>query len=60
MGVMAKTVMIVEDNELNMKLFNDLLRANGYATMPMRNGYEALDALKEQSARPHHHGHPAP
>ena len=27
---MAKTVMIVEDNELNMKLFNDLLEANGY------------------------------
>jgi two-component system, cell cycle response regulator DivK len=42
-----KTVMIVEDNELNMKLFNDLLRANGYTTLPMRNGYEALDALKE-------------
>jgi two-component system cell cycle response regulator DivK len=40
--------MIVEDNELNMKLFNDLLRANGYNTLPMRNGYEALDALKEQ------------
>ena len=45
---MAKTVMIVEDNELNMKLFNDLLRANGYATLPMRNGYDALDTLKEQ------------
>jgi two-component system cell cycle response regulator DivK len=44
---MAKTVMIVEDNELNMKLFNDLLRANGYDTLPMRNGYDALDALKE-------------
>ena len=44
---MAKTVMIVEDNELNMKLFNDLLRANGYSTMPMRNGYDALDALQE-------------
>jgi len=44
---MAKTVMIVEDNELNMKLFNDLLRANGYETLPMRNGHEALDALKE-------------
>jgi len=43
----TKTVMIVEDNELNMKLFNDLLRANGYITLPMRNGYEALDALKE-------------
>jgi two-component system cell cycle response regulator DivK len=46
-GSVAKTVMIVEDNELNMKLFNDLLRANGYSTLPMRNGYEALDALKE-------------
>ncbi len=45
---MAKTVMIVEDNELNMKLFNDLLRANGYNTMPMRTGHEALDALKKQ------------
>jgi two-component system cell cycle response regulator DivK len=44
---MAKTVMIVEDNELNMKLFNDLLRANGYGTLPMRNGHEALDALKD-------------
>ncbi|MHA1189453.1 MAG: response regulator [Alphaproteobacteria bacterium] len=45
---MAKTVMIVEDNELNMKLFNDLLRANGYNTMPMRTGHEALEALNKQ------------
>ncbi|MYZ46672.1 response regulator [Propylenella binzhouense] len=45
---MPKTVMIVEDNELNMKLFNDLLRANGYDTLPMRNGYEALDMLKQR------------
>ena len=45
---MTKTVMIVEDNELNMKLFNDLLRANGYDTLPMRSGYEALDMLKEK------------
>ncbi|MFI4998056.1 MAG: two-component system response regulator, partial [Hyphomicrobiales bacterium] len=29
---MAKTVLIVEDNELNMKLFNDLLEAHGYLT----------------------------
>ncbi|MCW9045750.1 MAG: two-component system response regulator, partial [Alphaproteobacteria bacterium] len=29
---MAKTILIVEDNELNMKLFNDLLQANGYET----------------------------
>ncbi|MBW8855731.1 MAG: hypothetical protein JF604_15740 [Bradyrhizobium sp.] len=27
---MAKTVLIVEDNELNMKLFRDLLEAHGY------------------------------
>ncbi len=44
---MPKTVMIVEDNDLNMKLFNDLLRANGYETLPMRNGHEALEKLKE-------------
>jgi len=44
---MPKTVMIVEDNDLNMKLFNDLLRANGYETLPMRNGHEALETLKE-------------
>ena len=36
-------VLIVEDNELNMKLFNDLLEAHGYATVQTRNGMEALD-----------------
>ena len=30
---MSKTVMIVEDNELNMKLFRDLIEANGYKTV---------------------------
>ena len=30
---MAKTVLIVEDNELNMKLFHDLLDAHGYKTL---------------------------
>ena len=30
---MAKTVLIVEDNELNMKLFHDLLEAHGYKTV---------------------------
>ena len=33
---MAKTVLIVEDNELNMKLFHDLLEAHGYATVGTR------------------------
>ena len=45
---MKKTVLIVEDNELNMKLFNDLLRANGYHTLLMRNGHDALDALRSE------------
>ena len=43
---MAKTVLIVEDNELNMKLFHDLLEAHGYATLTTRNGIEALDLAR--------------
>ena len=44
---MAKTIMIVEDNELNMKLFHDLLEANGYDTVETRNGIEALDLARK-------------
>jgi len=43
---MAKTVMIVEDNELNMKLFHDLLESQGYDTIQTRNGMEALDLAR--------------
>jgi two-component system, cell cycle response regulator DivK len=39
----AQSVLIVEDNELNMKLFNDLLAAHGYRTIQTRNGFEALE-----------------
>ena len=46
---MAKKVLIVEDNELNMKLFHDLLDAQGYETLQTREGLQAL-AL----ARQHH------
>ena len=42
-----KTVMIVEDNELNMKLFHDLLDAHGYRTIETRNGMEALKLARE-------------
>src|SRR2546423_5527046 len=38
----AKKVLIVEDNELNMKLFNDLLEAHGYFTLQTKDGVEAL------------------
>lgn len=44
---MSKTVLIVEDNELNMKLFRDLLEAHGYATLQTRNGIEALSLARE-------------
>lgn len=41
------TVLIVEDNELNMKLFHDLLVAHGYATIQTRNGLEALELARK-------------
>ena len=44
---MTKTVLIVEDNELNMKLFHDLLDAHGYKTLQTRNGMEALALARE-------------
>ena len=47
MPVTEKTVLIVEDNELNMKLFNDLLDAHGYRTLQTRDGMEALDLARE-------------
>ena len=44
---MAKTVLVVEDNELNMKLFHDLLEAHGYNIVQTRNGLEAIDLARE-------------
>lgn len=44
---MPKTVLIVEDNELNMKLFNDLLEAHGYETVKTGNGLDALDLARK-------------
>ncbi len=40
-------VLIVEDNELNMKLFRDLLAAYGYATVETRSGLEALQMARQ-------------
>jgi two-component system cell cycle response regulator DivK len=45
--LMQKTVLIVEDNELNMKLFNDLLDAHGYATLQTGNGVEAIELARK-------------
>ncbi|WP_037534955.1 MULTISPECIES: response regulator [unclassified Sphingomonas] len=44
---MAKRVLVVEDNELNLKLFCDLLRAHGIAAEPVRDGREAVARARE-------------
>ena len=42
-----KKILIVEDNELNMKLFHDLLEVHGYSTLQTKDGREALDLARE-------------
>ncbi|MBP0578851.1 response regulator [Labrys portucalensis] len=44
---MAKKVLIVEDNELNMKLFHDLLEANGYDIVETRSGINVMNLARE-------------
>ena len=44
---MPKKVLIVEDNELNMKLFHDLLEAQGYEILETREGLQALSLARE-------------
>lgn len=43
---MAKSILVVEDNELNMKLFHDLLEAQGYNVLQSRDGMEALKVAR--------------
>ena len=44
---MAKRILIVEDNDLNMKLFNDLLQAHGYETLQSMDGRDVLKLVRE-------------
>ncbi len=44
---MSKLVLIVEDNELNMKLFRDLLEAHGIDTIETKDGKNVLDMARE-------------
>ena len=44
---MPKTVMIIEDNELNMKLFGDLLEVSGYETLQFPDGRNAIEQVRE-------------
>ena len=43
----AKRVLVVEDNELNLKLFCDLLRAHGMTAEPVRDGREAVARARD-------------
>jgi two-component system cell cycle response regulator DivK len=42
----GQKILVVEDNELNLKLFCDLLRAHGYQTEPVRDGREAVERAR--------------
>ena len=44
----GKTILIVEDNELNMKLFEDLLEAHGYDTIQTSDGRDVLDIARDK------------
>lgn len=41
-----KTVLVVEDNELNMRLFCDLLDAFGFDTLQCRDGAKAVELAR--------------
>jgi len=43
----ARKILVVEDNELNMKLFNDLLESQGYQVIQTREGLSALELARE-------------
>ena len=45
---MSKTILIVEDNELNMRLFTDLLQAHDYNTIQSVDGSDAVDLAREK------------
>lgn len=44
---MAKRILVVEDNDLNRKLFCDVLRAQGYEVEPVAEGEIALQSARQ-------------
>ncbi len=46
-GAAAATILIVEDNDLNMKLFHALLETRGYNVLQARDGMEGLRLARE-------------
>ena len=58
-GATMKTILIVEDNEKNMKLARDILQRQGLPTLEAVNGTGRRDAGAAAPARPGADGHPA-
>ena len=48
MSGMKKKILIVEDNDLNLKLFRDLLEAHDYETIETKDGREAVQLAKSR------------
>jgi two-component system cell cycle response regulator DivK len=44
----TRLILIVEDNELNMRLLNDVLEAHGYAILKTGNGEEAIELARRE------------
>ena len=47
MSPLDKTVLVVEDNDLSMRLFHDLLEAHGYNVLQAKNGMEGWRMARE-------------
>jgi two-component system, cell cycle response regulator DivK len=43
----AKRILVVEDNDLNRKLFCELLKASGFAVEPVADGRDALERARQ-------------
>ena len=46
MTQMSRTILIVEDDPKNMKLFHDLLQVNGYQTLEATDGRQGVDSAR--------------
>ncbi|MEL6318040.1 MAG: response regulator [Pseudomonadota bacterium] len=45
---MSRTILIVEDNDLNMRLFTDLLSAEGFRVLQSGDGVTALETARQE------------
>ncbi len=52
MSPLNKTVLVVEDNDLNMKLFQDVLELHGYNVLQAKDGMEGWRTVERFAKRP--------